>query len=463
MVRLVVTAVLLAASAVGTVLSLTLLRFDDTRSVQPLVLWTAALWVLFAASLLALRRVPRRAAIVLVLVGSAAIGVAALAGPPNTSTDSARYAWDGIVQRAGVSPYEYVPADPALKALRPAWLFPASCDGPRIMSFPTSDGTICTAINRATVPTIYPPVAELYYLAVRAVVPTDAAYLPVQLAGLLVSLGVTVLLLRTLVRRGRDPRWAALWGWCPLVATEAVTNSHVDAVAALLLLAATVLVASRRRWLGGIALGLSIGTKLIPAIGAPPLLRAGWWKVAIAAGATFALLYLPYVIVSGVRVIGFLPGYLGEEGYNSGKRFILFTALLPGPVATGAAALVILVTAVLVWLRANPADPWLGEVVLIGVVLITVSPRYAWYALLLVPMIAMTGRWEWLAVPLALTERLLVPSVEVGRISMVVAIVAIVAVSVGRIGADARRSAGERLRHPFSRRANPTPVRVTER
>jgi alpha-1,2-mannosyltransferase len=465
--RVIVTSVLLAASVTTTALSLILLPFDDTRSGQPLIAWTAALWVLFALSVVVLRKVPQRAAVVLVLVGSVAIGGAALAGPPNTSTDSARYAWDGIVQHAGISPYAHVPADPALEGLRPAWLFPESCDGSRIMTFTTSDGTLCTAINRATVPTIYPPMAEIYYLAVRSVVPTDVAYLPLQVAGLLVSLAVTALLLRTLLRRGRDPRWAALWGWCPLVATEAVTNSHVDAVAALLLLLATVLVASKRRWLGGIALGLSIATKLIPVIGAPPLLRfargGGWWKVTIGAVAAFALLYVPYVAASGIKVLGFLPGYLDQEGYGTGKRFILLTAVLPGSIATVVAALIILATAILVWLRANPDNPWLGEVILIGVVLLTVSPRYAWYALLLVPMIAMTGRWEWLAVPLALTERLLVPSVALGRISIILAIVVIAGMAVWRMGPDARVSAAERVRHPFSRPAKSTPVGVTER
>jgi hypothetical protein len=331
------------------------------------------------------------------------------------------------------------------------------------MTFSTDDGTVCTAINRATVPTIYPPFAEIYYLGIRSLVPTDAEYWPLQLAGLLVSLAVTALLLRTLVSRGRDPRWAAIWGWCPLVATEAVTNSHVDAVAALLLLLATVLVASKRPWAGGVALGLSIATKLIPAIGAPPLLRRGWWKVALGSVAAFTLLYVPYVLASGIDVIGFLPGYLGEEGYGSGKRFVLLTAFAPGPVAAVIAAVVIVGTAVIVWLRANPDDPWLGELVLIGVVLLTLSPRYAWYALLLVPMIAMTGRWEWLAVPLALTERLLVPSVPLARLTIFFAVVAIIGGVIVRMGPDARRSGLYRLRHPLSRGPKPSLEQVTER
>ena len=62
-----------------------------------------------------------------------------------------------------------------------------------------------------------------------------------------------------------------------------------------------------------------------------------------------------------------------------------------------------------------------------------VTPRYPWYALLLVPMIAMSGRWEWLAVPLALTARLLLPTVDVARWSMFAAILIVVVVTVYRL------------------------------
>ena len=451
--RIALIAVLLAASVVTTVLSLVLLPFDRTREVEPLVAFTAALWVLFAASVLLLRRVPQKAAIVLVMVGSVALGGAALAGPPNTSTDSARYAWDGIVQRAGISPYEYVPADPALAHLRTDWLFPpavdSECVGERIMTFeePDTGEVLCSAINRLTVPTIYAPTAELYFAATRLIAGPDATYLPSQLGGLLLSLAVTALLLRTLLRLGRDPRWAALWGWCPLVATEAVTNSHVDVLGALLLLLATALVASGRRWLGGFALGAAIAVKLMPALGVPAIFR---WKVVVGAIAAFLVLYLPYILASGPDVLGYLPGYLGEEGYGSGKRFILFW-FLPGAVATIVAGLIIVVTVVLVIRFSDPLDPWLGQVVMIGVVLLVVSPRYAWYALLLLPMIAMSGRWEWLAVPLALTERLLVPDPSIGRISIFLSIVFIAVVSVRRMTPEARNHWDpRRLAHRFA-------------
>jgi alpha-1,2-mannosyltransferase len=255
-----------------------------------------------------------------------------------------------------------------------------------------------------------------------------------QLFGLLCSLGITVILLRALISRGRDPRWAALWGWSPLVATEGVTNSHIDILSALLLLVATLLVANGRRWWGGLALGASIATKLIPVIGAPALLGRRPWPIIAASLAAFLLLYVPYVIADGIQVLGYLPGYLTEEGYETGSRFIMLSLVAPGAASTVLAAVLIAAVGLLVWWRSDPADPWMGQLVMIGTVMLIVTPRYPWYALLLIPMIAMTGRWEWLAVPLALTERLLIPSVDLARVSVAVAVLFIVVMSIRRAG-----------------------------
>jgi hypothetical protein len=89
-----------------------------------------------------------------------------------------------------------------------------------------------------------------------------------------------------------------------------------------------------------------------------------------------------------------------------------------------------------IW-KTDPERPWLGQLVMIGGTLLILSPRYPWYALLLLPFVALSGRWEWLAIPLALTLRLLVPSLTVTRVSLAVALLVIVVVSVRRAGPGA--------------------------
>lgn len=424
--------------------------FFRREGAAPFFWLVVVLWVVFGAAVLLVRRLPARSAAALIILGSVAVGGAAMAGPPNTSTDSARYAWDGIVQGTGESPYRYTPADPELRDLRPAWLFPdtvaradgsATCEGTRIQGLREA-GTgepMCTALNRPQVPTIYPPMAELFFAGVRAVVPVSVEYGAFQAAGLLMMTAVTLLLLRALRRRGLPVWWAALWAWCPLVASEVVTNSHVDALGALLALAASLLVAGGMRWRGGIALGAAIATKLIPVIAAPALLRRQPWKVITAAVVTFALLYVPYVLSTGIAVLGYLPGYLQEEGYQAGGRFPLVELVVPGRFGLVAVAFILAVTAALVWWRTDPADPWLGQVVMIGVTLLAVSPRYSWYALLLIPFIAMTGRGEWFAVVGALALRLFAPDLWAWQIALATALVVVVVASLVRLGPDGRR------------------------
>lgn len=439
--------IVLALTALTAYLVITQPFYDRAHN-SVFLLCTASLWVLFALGFIVIRRVPVRQAVVVILIGSALIGGAAMAGPPNTSTDSARYAWDGIVQNAGISPYRYIPVADAVGSLRPDWLFPAPalladghhrCAEPRthFTSSEPSGVLLCTAINRSKVPTIYPPTAELFFAAVRFVVGPSAQYWPLQLTGLLMTVSITALLIGAAFRRGLDPRFASLWAFSPLVATEAITNSHIDVLGGLLVLVATLFVSRGRRFRGGIALGASIATKLIPIIAAPALLRRQPWKVVVAAVVTFVALYVPYVLTTGIGVLGYLPGYLTEEGYSTGSRLALVSLLVPAAAVLPVAAVLLAITAVLVWLRTNPASPWLGQLVMIGVTLLIVAPRYPWYALLLIPFIALTGRWEWSFVALALSVRQLLPATSTFQLTLGIAVVVILGMLVLR-----RRGAG---------------------
>jgi len=405
----------------------------------PFVAWTLIAWTVFAGAVLALRFVPAKWMTWLVVGGGLVVGLAAIAGPPNTSTDSARYAWDGIVQHAGISPYAHTPQSTALSGLRPEWLFPDKIDGtcdplqPRYRGLGDGAQGHCTAINRPDVTTIYPPMAQLWFALVRAFVPATAQYMPFQVAGLVVSLGVTLGLVAVLRRLGRPTWWAALWAWSPLVASEAVTNSHVDLLGAALATAGAVLVAFGRPIWGGIALGAATATKLIPAIVYPPLLGRwrNWWAIPVGI-AVFGLLYVPYVLTTGLDVLGYLPGYLSEEGYEDGSRFALVSLVFTGDAATIVVGLLVLLAAFVAWRLSDPSRPWSGEVLMIGVTFLAVSPRYPWYALLLIPFVVLSGRWEWSAIGLAIALRGVWPSVDAYRWWLAAAVLVIVVVTIVR-------------------------------
>ena len=408
--------VALCLAGLAAVVGYTVRNFDLQHDAAALLRWHGAAWVLFAAAAAAVRWVRPRMAIVLIVAGGLALGVVSLLEPPRTSSDAARYVFDGIVQQSGKSPYEHVPVDPELTPQRTDWLFPApemtttasgevayDCPGWEPHPVWQNGVLVCTAINRPEVNTIYPGAAEGYFLLVAAVSPDSAQYLPLQIAGLLLVTAVTILLLWALRRHGRDPRWAVLWAWCPLVASEAVNNAHVDALGALFALVGVVLIAGKRHFLGGFAVGAAIAVKLLPALLLPALIRSRPVRVIAGVLAAFAAAYLPYVLASGTKVIGYLPGYLSEEGYDDGpsSRFALLRLILPENGATVAGLAVLAVIACCVLARVNPDRPWTAAAVMFGAALLVATPSYPWYALLLIPLIVLAGRPEWLAVSVA--------------------------------------------------------------
>ncbi|ROQ35612.1 uncharacterized protein DUF2029 [Streptomyces sp. PanSC19] len=366
-------------------------------------------WAVFAAAAAALRRVPRRHVVPLVLAGAVAVTATGLVAAPRTSTDSYRYAWDGRVQASGVSPYDHAPADPALAGLRDDWLFPSAavCGRDGAALAPIGDGR-CTRINRPAVHTIYPPVAEGWFLLVQALSPDGVRHKGLQAGAALLALAVSGLLLGVLRRRG-DPRRAALWAWCPAVPVEAVNNAHVDVLAVLLSVGALALVARRRHVTGGVLLGLAVAAKLLPAVLLPGALSGirrprTVAAVALTAAATVALTYLPYVLLSDGSVLGYLSGYAREEGYDdagAGGRYALLRLVLPDAWALPAALLGTAAVSAAVWWRGDPERPWHGALSTAGTTFLLLTPGYSWYALLLVALVALDGRWEWLGVALA--------------------------------------------------------------
>lgn len=368
----------------------------------------AAAWTLFGAAVWSLRRVPGRYVAPLVLAGAVAVAAVGLAGPPLTSTDSFRYAWDGRVQAAGISPYDHAPADRALRGLRDDWLFPrgaAACAGPDRVGV---EPGVCTRINRPTVHTIYPPVAEGYFALVHALSPPGVRHKALQTGGALLAVAVTAALLLIQRRRRADPRTAAYWAWCPAVAVEAVNNAHVDVLAVLLSVAALGVVV-RRRAAGGALFGLAVAAKLLPAVLLPGALAGvRRWRDAAAlllpAAAVVGLVYLPYVLASRSSVLGYLGGYAEEEGYEdpgAGGRYALLRLVLPDSWAVPAVALGMLAAVAWVWRRGDPERPWSGALLVTGSAFLLLTPGYSWYALLLVALVALDGRAEWLGVAVA--------------------------------------------------------------
>ena len=409
--KLRVTAIISLLLVLGSMVLLVAQPGLDPARLLPLALVVGA-WIAFGCAAWLLRKVTLKLAVGLILVAGIALQVVAMTGPPRNSTDSYRYIWDGRVQAAGIDPYLYAPSDEGVARLRNDFLWSSTGPGHyvdcvlvnHVSKVDPADSLVagCSKLNRIKAPTVYPPVAEAYFLAVQLAAPADDSAVPIQAAAASFAVLVTVILLFGLRRLGKDPRLAALWAWCPTVILECGQNAHVDVVAVALTLVALLLLARAktegRTVLGGVLLGLAIATKVTPVLVAPAVLRRGWLLISASAAAAISLVYAPHVLAVGSKIIGFFPGYLHQEGYSTGGGFSIIGLFVHGKAATVAAVVILAAIAVAIYRFCDPDQPWRGGVLMTSAALAVCTPDFQWYAILLVMLVALDGRPEWLAI-----------------------------------------------------------------
>jgi alpha-1,6-mannosyltransferase len=317
-----------------------------------------------------------RRALIAILIVAGLLRLIALCAPVYLSSDAFRYVWDGRVQAAGINPYHYIPADPQLSFLR--------------------DKTIYPDINRADYAhTIYPPAAQIGFFVFERISDSLMGMKLGMLACDGLSIGCLIALLR---ERGLPAARVLLYAWHPLPIWEFAGMGHVDAIAIALLLLSFLLAARRAPVWTGIALAAATLVKYYPIIAAPALYRRWDWRMPLAVIATMVLLYLPY-ISAGVDVLGFMPGYVNEEGLRSGSGFFLW-ALLERAVPLPSEGIryylpfaAIAMGALAAWVQfgrsriSKDASGVLGTYVLASAFVLLFSPHNAWYFAWLVPFL----------------------------------------------------------------------------
>lgn len=342
--------------------------------------WTWIEAAIYAAAGLVVLRDPGgggdatgRRALILILVVAAVLRVMLVFAPP-LSTDIFRYVWDGRVQAHGINPYRYIPADPALAALR--------------------DTTIYPNINRANfAPTIYPPVAQMVFFLVtrlgETVTTMKAAMVGFDAVAILA-------LLRLMRRRGVPATRVLLYAWHPLPIWEFAGSGHLDAIAIACLALGLLAAEARRPVLAGLALGGMLLTKLFPVVVGPAIWRRWDWRLPLAFAATIVVCYLPYIGV-GAKVLGYLGGYTNEEGLRDGDGIYLWLVLKRLVPATPdawarfyplVAAAILATLGLVVLLRRTSRDVSIGGAMVLAVAgTFLMSPHYAWYFAWLVPFL----------------------------------------------------------------------------
>lgn len=326
------------------------------------------------AAFVAWRARASRATVVIVVAFAALFRLAILFEPPRLSDDIHRYVWDGRVQAAGINPYRYVPSHPALALLR--------------------DATIYEHVNRRDfAPTIYPPLAQMIFLAA-----TRASESVVWMKLVMVSFEAAALwaVARLLAAFNLPRQRILLAAWHPLLVWEIAGGGHLDA--ALVCFVCLALLARRggRDALAGFLLACAALTKLFPVVLAPALYRRRGWRMPAAFVATFVAGYLPYSSVGLRRVVGYLPGYAAEEGLSSGTRFyaLALARKLTGqelPTAAFFLFAAVALAALAAWTlfkREDSEHSFVAHSLVIATAFTALlAPHYSWYFVWLVPLL----------------------------------------------------------------------------
>src|SRR5215472_10590578 len=241
-------------------------------------------------------RTPANRALWLIFGIGVLLRVYVLLFEPLLSTDIFRYIWDGKVQATGINPYRYFPAHDALAHLRDATIFPR--------------------INRADYAvTIYPPVAEFFFLLVTRIGENVTVMRLALLGCEAVSVSLIVLFLR---RMQRPVTRVVAYFWHPLALWEIANNGHIDALAVALMLLGLWVAMTGHAMRGAVSIALAGLVKPYVAPALASIWRPCDWKMPAVVTAVIALCYLPYLSV-GWGVFGFLTkGYLTEEGISAG-------------------------------------------------------------------------------------------------------------------------------------------------
>ncbi len=366
-----------------------------------------SVWCYVLASFLVLTQPANRSTLPIILGVAILCRLTPLFGDAFLSSDVYRYVWDGIAQHAGINPYRYVPADPAMMALRGA-----------------SEGNIFPAINRATYAhTIYPPFAQMFFWLVTFI----SATLVMMKTALVLCEGITVWSLLWLLRAlGRPREQVILYAWAPILIWEIAGSGHLDSLAMALIGLALVARYQRRPTMTGIFLALAVLTKLYPLVLFPALymrhpfdrktstVKHGVeWTMPAVMALLFAAGYATYSSV-GRLVFGFLGGYVEEEGMTSGARYFLLDLVhhVPGLHQVPTAVFLAFSAATFAgisWWAWQSASPAIGQkasiatplkeqlhahqaaaflppaFALAGALMLLFSPHYAWYIIWLIP------------------------------------------------------------------------------
>jgi hypothetical protein len=323
----------------------------------------------------------------LIFVSALLFRVSVLPCKPSLSEDFYRYLWDGKVQHAGFSPYQYAPEDAPWKYLK---------------------GPDFEKINHKEIKTPYPPFAQNVFYLLTAIGGTPIVF---KLGMLLFDILLMVVLRLLLRAEGLSPSLLMLYAWHPLPVVEFAGSAHLDIIALCLLFLAYFLVLRNWRSAGGLSLAAAVMTKYLPLVALPWLVKKGkfWFLFSFVIGVL--ILIAQFYIVDRSMFSGLFMFYRKWRFNDSlfGILYKLCGAAEPARLLGG--FFVLLCAAYCLFRRYSF---YRSMLIVIGAVILFSPVVHPWYVCWVIPFLVFYPSKPWIFfsgwIALAYLIRLLYPS-----------------------------------------------------
>ena len=243
---------------------------------------------------------PRRQVVALTVGAGALFRLALVTSPVPVNSDIVRYLWEGKVLLAGINTYIAPPVSPVYDGLRARlyaegdnnwdWLFPKA----NVIYGADPTTGIKRWMSLADIRDTYGVAASALF-AIPTVLGLDGQP-ATRLIMTAFDVGSCVLLLLLLVRLKRNPLWALVYCWSPLVIDSFADQGHVDAPMLFFIILTMLLLTTGRRPAAGLAFALALGMKVSPLLLFMPFVRLGGKRFVLVFAVAMSILYWPMFV-----------------------------------------------------------------------------------------------------------------------------------------------------------------------
>ena len=250
-----------------------------------------------------------------IAIGAALIfRISLLLMTPNLSDDYFRFIWDGLFLAHSYNPYLVLPSAFMQSGQAVQWMDPA----------------LYAHLNSQNYYTVYPPVCQFIFGLSAKIWGGNllANIITLRIFILAAEVGTLTLLGKTAKLLDLRTSSALLYAFNPLVIMELTGNLHPEAFMIFFLLLSVYLLIRERQIYSALSFALAAGSKLIPLIFLPLLIkRLGLRKSLVyfaVVGAAVLLLFAPFLNVQSIS--NFLAGlslYFNVFEFNAGLYYIV--------------------------------------------------------------------------------------------------------------------------------------------